>query len=68
MLQQEGRIPSGVDNPGDRLGIHGGGSGKASTRGGNYWTAGCVALSDEQVAELYDLVNVGTPVTIVREW
>lgn len=29
------------------------------------WTWGCVALDDPQMRELYDLVPVGTPVTIL---
>jgi hypothetical protein len=37
--------------------IHGSGS-------GSDWTLGCVALDDEDIKELYDLVRVGTPVTI----
>jgi murein L,D-transpeptidase YafK len=37
--------------------IHGGGA-------GSDWTRGCVALENENMKELYDLVEVGTPVTI----
>jgi len=32
---------------------------------GDDWTAGCVALSDRDIDELYSHVSVGTPVTIV---
>ena len=32
---------------------------------GDDWTAGCVALSDRDIDELYSRVSVGTPVTIV---
>jgi lipoprotein-anchoring transpeptidase ErfK/SrfK len=28
------------------------------------WTWGCVALENEDIRELFDAVNVGTPVTI----
>jgi murein L,D-transpeptidase YafK len=37
--------------------IHGGGA-------GSDWTRGCVALENENMKELYDVVEVGTPVTI----
>ncbi|HKH21699.1 MAG TPA: L,D-transpeptidase, partial [Gammaproteobacteria bacterium] len=29
------------------------------------WTRGCIALDDVDMRELYSLVDVGTPVTIV---
>jgi hypothetical protein len=32
---------------------------------GSDWTAGCVALTDRDIDELYSRVSVGTPVTIV---
>jgi murein L,D-transpeptidase YafK len=38
--------------------IHGHGSGQD-------WTRGCVALENDAMKELYDAVQVGTPVTIV---
>lgn len=28
------------------------------------WTAGCIALTDEEVDELYEYVPIGTPITI----
>jgi murein L,D-transpeptidase YafK len=37
--------------------IHGNGA-------GSDWTWGCVALEDEDIRELFNLVSVGTPVTI----
>jgi murein L,D-transpeptidase YafK len=37
--------------------IHGNGA-------GSDWTRGCIALENEDVKELYESVNVGTPVTI----
>ena len=37
--------------------IHGNGA-------GSDWTRGCVALENEDMKELYDVVEVGTPVTI----
>jgi murein L,D-transpeptidase YafK len=42
---------------GGAVGIHGGGT-------GNDWTWGCVALSDEDVNELWEACPAGTPVTI----
>jgi murein L,D-transpeptidase YafK len=39
--------------------IHGNGS-------SSDWTWGCVALENEQMKELYDVVSTGTPVTIKR--
>jgi lipoprotein-anchoring transpeptidase ErfK/SrfK len=38
--------------------IHGHGSGRD-------WTAGCVALDDRDVEELYNALPLGTPVRIV---
>jgi murein L,D-transpeptidase YafK len=38
--------------------IHGGGAGAD-------WTLGCVALSNADIAELFDIIPVGTPVKIV---
>jgi lipoprotein-anchoring transpeptidase ErfK/SrfK len=29
------------------------------------WTAGCVALTDDDMDEIYDAVEVGTPITIM---
>jgi len=29
------------------------------------WTSGCVAVTDEEIDELYECVSVGTPVTIL---
>lgn len=29
------------------------------------WTAGCIAVTDEEIDELYDNVKVGTPITIL---
>jgi len=40
-----------------QIDIHGHGS-------SSDWTWGCVALENEDIRELFDAVNVGTPVTI----
>lgn len=56
----------GALRPGARIGgliqIHGHG-GK-----GEDWTHGCVALRDEEMEKLFDLLPVGAPVTIVGLW
>ncbi|MBO4926281.1 MAG: L,D-transpeptidase [Clostridia bacterium] len=43
---------------GGEIFIHGGGADRD-------WTAGCIALSDENVKTLYDLVPLGTEIRIV---
>jgi murein L,D-transpeptidase YafK len=43
---------------GGAVGVHGGGT-------GNDWTWGCIALSDEDIDELWAACPVGTPVEIV---
>jgi lipoprotein-anchoring transpeptidase ErfK/SrfK len=42
---------------GGEIAIHGGGTGRD-------WTAGCIALSDHDVEELYPRIDLGTPVEI----
>ena len=51
------QTPSQGTKLGSSIRIHGGGIGQD-------WTAGCVALRDSDVIELYRLVASGTPVTI----
>lgn len=58
MAQESGSIPA-TAHPGGLIEIHGDG-GKGSD-----WTAGCVALQNQDMDEIYSLVGVGTPVTIV---
>jgi lipoprotein-anchoring transpeptidase ErfK/SrfK len=51
-------VPDGT-GPGSLIEIHGhGGTGRD-------WTDGCVALSNEDMDQLFSRVRVGTPVTIV---
>jgi murein L,D-transpeptidase YafK len=45
---------------GGEIGIHGGGA-------ESDWTVGCIALSNEDIEEVYMFVNHGTPVTITAE-
>jgi len=56
--RRQGRIRSGI-GPGGLIEIHGNGG------RGTDWTDGCVALHDEDMERLFDLAEVGTPVTIV---
>src|SRR4030095_15790061 len=57
-LQRKGLVPKN-GRIGRNIEIHGEG-GRAQD-----WTQGCVALSNAEMDELADLVEVGTPVTIV---
>lgn len=48
------------DTPlGGEIGIHGGGTDRD-------WTRGCIALENSDIAELWGLVELGTPVTIME--
>jgi uncharacterized protein YijF (DUF1287 family) len=55
---QAGRQPPQTTPLGGSIRIHGGGV-------GNDWTAGCVALRDADVTELYRFVGVGTRVRVL---
>ena len=51
------------------VGIHGGSDGKFAQRkmqerGCPDWTAGCIALTDSEIAELYSAAKIGTPVLV----
>ena len=64
--QRERALAQGVD-PGGNIMIHGLPNGKGSV--GAYhritdWTNGCVALTDEEIEELWSAVPIGTPVHI----
>ena len=54
------------DQLGNYIEIHGSGSGKKPSEGGNNWTLGCIALSNTNIKELYDSIPLKTPITIVR--
>jgi len=57
-MKRAGQLPRGAAL-GGLIEIHGeGGRGKD-------WTKGCVALSNDDIDDLYRKVGVGTPVTIV---
>ncbi|MXU64665.1 L,D-transpeptidase family protein [Oceanomicrobium pacificus] len=50
-------------NPGGDIFIHGGPNRRAD-RDRSDWTAGCIAVSDRQIREIWSYVPVGTPVFI----
>jgi len=56
LAKRRGAIPAGA-GIGGLVEIHGGGVGSM--------TFGCISLDDRMIDELYDLVDIGTPVTIV---
>ena len=55
----DGRMPDQRTPLGSSIRIHGGGN-------QHDWTLGCVALSDEDVREVYDLTGPGTRVEVYR--
>lgn len=54
----EGCRPDWSTALGGGIGIHGG-------RSGRDWTAGCIALTDENAEELFDVLRLGDPVEIL---
>ena len=62
-----GRIPlfaRQLPGLGGRVGIHGNDRPRDQASGRD-WTKGCIAMRNEDVAVLYDLVDVGTPVVVL---
>lgn len=51
-------------NPGGDIFIHGGPV-KAADRNRKDWTAGCIAVTNNQIEDLYAMVKVGTPIDIL---
>lgn len=51
-------------NPGGDIFIHGQGR-YGQGKSGTDWTWGCVAVTDVEIQEIFALVDVGTPVTIL---
>lgn len=49
---------------GGAIGIHGIGSGDPDIHGRYHWTQGCVAVTNEQIERVAELVDVGTRVVI----
>jgi len=54
----QGQCPDWGTALGGGIGIHG-------KRRGEDWTAGCIALSDEQVEELFSVLRIGDPVEVL---
>lgn len=52
------------DDPGGDIFIHGGPS-DPRDRGRPDWTAGCVAVTDREMEDIYAMVNIGTPIDIL---
>ncbi|HET9064112.1 MAG TPA: L,D-transpeptidase [Candidatus Binatia bacterium] len=62
-----GRIPlfaQELPGVGGLVGIHGNDRPRDQASGRD-WTKGCIAMRNEDVAVLYDLVDVGTPVVVL---
>lgn len=55
---REHKMPPQKTALGGEIYIHGGGS-------GGDWTDGCVAVTDDEIREIFDAVSVGTQVTIL---
>ena len=53
-----GRCPDWSTALGGGIGIHG-------RRRGRDWTAGCVAVADEHIEELFAVMRIGDPVEIL---
>ena len=48
-------------SPGGDIFIHGGPKDRPK---GKDWTAGCIAVTDKQIEEIYPMISVGTPIFI----
>lgn len=55
---ESGACPNWSTGLGGGIGVHGG-------RQGSDWTAGCIAVSDAAVRELFDVLRIGDPVDIL---
>lgn len=56
--QQSGRCPSWTTPLGGGIGLHGSGA-------GSDWTAGCIALADEDVEELFAVLRLGDTIEVL---
>lgn len=68
MALNEGRVPiidGHAPGIGGAVGIHGTDREDSNVRGDD-WTFGCVSLMNQHIAELYDLIPIGTPVLIMQ--
>lgn len=50
--------------PGGDIFIHGQPNGSTKRRKGRDWTAGCIAVKNKEIEQIYAMVRIGTPVTI----
>ena len=46
--------------------IHGSGSGSSVNYGGSNWTFGCIALSDEDIDEIFDYINKDDKIIVIK--
>jgi len=60
------QAPSQLTNLGGLVEIHGEGSGMPGNAGGENWTAGCVAISNKDMDQLFQLVDKGVKILIVK--
>lgn len=58
------RVPPQTTALGGHIGIHGLGEADADIHAVSDWTRGCVALTDSQIEELFDMVGIGTRVVV----
>lgn len=63
-IRNKGKPPQNTELGGDIF-IHGGGTGKLLGLIRD-WTLGCIALENDEIKEMFDLVPVKTPVRIVQ--
>jgi murein L,D-transpeptidase YafK len=64
--EDEARAKDRGHDPGDHIVIHGmrgNGTRRDFLKAGD-WTEGCIAITNEEMYELFHLVDVGTPITI----
>jgi murein L,D-transpeptidase YafK len=62
-IRQKNKPPQNTRLGGDIF-IHGGGAGKTSGSARD-WTIGCIALENDEMRELFDLIPLKTPVKII---
>jgi len=62
-MKRTGQVPADATIGGGIM-LHGLGSGKSPEDGGDNWTHGCIALSDEDMDAVFPLINPGTRIVI----
>ncbi|MCK8516430.1 L,D-transpeptidase [Methylonatrum kenyense] len=58
------RVPPQTTDLGGHIGIHGVGKADADVHAVSDWTRGCVALTDSQIEDLLEMVEIGTRVVV----